>query len=203
MIPPEPRCGDGTLDAGEECDDGNARDGDGCDTLCRLEQGFCGDGIVQTALGEQCEPSTHNPNLIYECTPACRYLSHFCGDGYLQPGEECDDGPNNSNSQNARCRLDCALARCGDSILDSATEQCDDGNVVNGDGCSASCRRELSPSEMTFQGSIVELPFIRRPGEPVVVTPPTTTETGPGLIAVMAAGASAGYAWVRRRRRGM
>jgi cysteine-rich repeat protein len=33
-------------------------------------------------------------------------------------------------------------ARCGDGILDSG-EQCDDGNNVSGDGCSATCQTEL------------------------------------------------------------
>jgi len=36
-------CGDGTLDPGEECDDGNAIDGDGCSSACVSET--CGDGI--------------------------------------------------------------------------------------------------------------------------------------------------------------
>ena len=31
------RCGDGVLDAGEQCDDGNASDGDGCSAGCRIE----------------------------------------------------------------------------------------------------------------------------------------------------------------------
>jgi len=30
-----PRCGDGILDGGELCDDGNTRDGDGCSSTCR------------------------------------------------------------------------------------------------------------------------------------------------------------------------
>jgi cysteine-rich repeat protein len=30
-----PRCGDGFLDGGEVCDDGNTRDGDGCNSTCR------------------------------------------------------------------------------------------------------------------------------------------------------------------------
>lgn len=30
-------CGDGVPDRGEECDDGNLNDGDGCSSLCRLE----------------------------------------------------------------------------------------------------------------------------------------------------------------------
>jgi cysteine-rich repeat protein len=31
------KCGDGKLDSGEECDDGNAVDGDGCSVTCRCE----------------------------------------------------------------------------------------------------------------------------------------------------------------------
>ncbi len=30
-------CGDGVLDAGEGCDDGNTVDGDGCSSKCRVE----------------------------------------------------------------------------------------------------------------------------------------------------------------------
>jgi cysteine-rich repeat protein len=33
-----PYCGNGRLEAGEECDDGNSRDGDGCNRACRPEQ---------------------------------------------------------------------------------------------------------------------------------------------------------------------
>ena len=40
-------CGDGLLDAGEQCDDGN----DGCDSACRFEG--CGDGV--TVIGEECD----------------------------------------------------------------------------------------------------------------------------------------------------
>ncbi|MFH0836244.1 MAG: DUF4215 domain-containing protein [Candidatus Micrarchaeota archaeon] len=34
---PEPFCGDGFLDLGEECDDGNNQDGDGCSSVCTIE----------------------------------------------------------------------------------------------------------------------------------------------------------------------
>jgi uncharacterized delta-60 repeat protein len=44
-------CGDGWLDAGEQCDDGNAIDGDGCDSNCTPTG--CGNGIV--TAGEQCD----------------------------------------------------------------------------------------------------------------------------------------------------
>jgi cysteine-rich repeat protein len=33
----EARCGNGVLEAGEECDDGNTDSGDGCSATCQLE----------------------------------------------------------------------------------------------------------------------------------------------------------------------
>jgi len=38
------------------------------------------------------------------------------------------------------CRTDCTAPRCGDRRFD-AGEVCDDGNTVDGDGCSGDCRR--------------------------------------------------------------
>lgn len=42
-------CGNGILEEGEECDDGNVQDGDGCSSTCLLEEGPIqdrdGDGI--------------------------------------------------------------------------------------------------------------------------------------------------------------
>ena len=35
--------------------------------------------------------------------------------------------------------------RCGDNVLDPATEECDDGNNISGDGCSATCKLEPQP----------------------------------------------------------
>jgi cysteine-rich repeat protein len=56
LPPPEgpvPECGNGMIEYGEECDDGNTRNNDGCDSTCRYE--YCGDGVVQAPLGEQCD----------------------------------------------------------------------------------------------------------------------------------------------------
>ncbi|MCA9607810.1 MAG: DUF4215 domain-containing protein [Myxococcales bacterium] len=44
-------CGNGLLDPGEECDDGNLASGDGCDSNCRTE--ICGDGVLTAA--EECD----------------------------------------------------------------------------------------------------------------------------------------------------
>lgn len=35
---PEPICGNGIVEIGEECDDGNTDDGDGCSCLCQIEE---------------------------------------------------------------------------------------------------------------------------------------------------------------------
>lgn len=49
--PTTPTCGDGTLDAGEQCDDGNQVDTDTCHNDCT--PAVCGNGIVEA--DEQCD----------------------------------------------------------------------------------------------------------------------------------------------------
>jgi len=130
-------------------------------------------------------------------------LPPFCGNARLDAGELCDEGFENSNESNALCRRDCTQGRCGDGILDTPLERCDDGNGVDGDGCSSLCLSERMAAESPFPGSMLDIPF--QPGfgsGAAVPLPPSTSDTGPAAIAVMAAGAAAGWAWVRRRRRG-
>jgi cysteine-rich repeat protein len=88
---PEPFCGDGTVDAGEECDDGNNADGDGCSANCTVEPPpkDCGDGALDA--GEECDDG-NNVNGD-GCSAVCT-LEPFCGDGTVDAGEECDDGNN-------------------------------------------------------------------------------------------------------------
>ena len=143
-------CGDGVTGPGEDCDDGNHRDFDGCTATCELEVGFCGDGTIQELLGEQCEPALHGTNLPYGCGADCRHISIFCGDGQVDAGEQCDEGVSNSDDPNASCRQSCSLASCGDGILDTNQEICDDGNRRAGDGCDRFCRPEVPSAPGIF-----------------------------------------------------
>lgn len=131
-------CGDGVLNlaAGEQCDDGNNIDCDGCSALCTSESpSVCGDGLV--GCGETCDDG--NTVGGDGCGPAC--LLEQCGDGILQSGELCDDG-----GESATCDADCTPVSCGDSTVNAvAGEQCDDGNATAGDGCDAQCVLECDP----------------------------------------------------------
>ena len=51
----------------------------------RCSTSVCGDGCVDAARGEQCEP----PNTA-NCDASCHNI--ICGDGIRQTGEQCDDG---------------------------------------------------------------------------------------------------------------
>ncbi len=63
-------CGDGTLDAGEECDHGNTSSGDGCSDACRRESApapVCGDGTLDA--GEECDDG--NTSSGDGCSATC------------------------------------------------------------------------------------------------------------------------------------
>ncbi len=66
--PPGPVCGNNVVETGEQCDDGNTTSGDGCSATCQTE--FCGDGIVQPGLGEECDDGANGDNGD-GCTDSC------------------------------------------------------------------------------------------------------------------------------------
>jgi cysteine-rich repeat protein len=52
-----PVCGNHVVETGEQCDDGNTTNSDGCSVTCQTETGgpSCGNGTVETSAGEQCD----------------------------------------------------------------------------------------------------------------------------------------------------
>ena len=123
-------CGNGSLDPGEDCDDGNTTAGDGCSAACKLETDWA------------C------PNVGQPCISTV-----VCGDGRISGNEACDD---RNTVDGDGCSADCSQVevgwvctapglrcqpKCGDGIL-TGLEECDDGNTTAGDGCSAVCKVE-------------------------------------------------------------
>jgi cysteine-rich repeat protein len=103
----EAQCGDGVQHWGEQCDDGNTENGDGCDADCNVSIDSDGDGVFDSL--DNC-PEQANPDQ-----------SDRDKDGF---GDLCDNQD------------------CGNEQLEGS-EECDDGNTEDGDGCGASCAIEL------------------------------------------------------------
>ncbi|AKF06771.1 hypothetical protein DB32_003920 [Sandaracinus amylolyticus] len=72
-----PACGDGVIDEGEACDDGNDLDADGCEADCTLPA--CGNGIVDP--GELCLGA---PSIVDVRDPGDGALADLDHDGVLE-----------------------------------------------------------------------------------------------------------------------
>jgi len=64
-------CGDGIVQSGEGCDDGNVTSCDGCSADCRSES--CGNAIVE--CGEECDLGADNGGPDASCTSSCERLT--------------------------------------------------------------------------------------------------------------------------------
>ncbi len=128
-----PLCGNGTVDAGEVCDDGNDQEDDDCTTVCRRPT--CGDGLMQPGLEEGCDDGNGDPSDA--CTNQCQPAR--CGDGILRTGlteddpgyEACDDGnADDGDGCDAECALE-AGGECIDADGDQHGEGCENGPDCN------------------------------------------------------------------------
>jgi cysteine-rich repeat protein len=178
-------CGDGDLEEehGEECEDGNVTDGDGCSASCLREGGEAvvyactGSGAscaslsddatcVEVCSGSVCSVSGGACTADADCTYAastCEASESGCGDGIIATYEDCDDG-NTANGDG--CSSSCLAegssaigATCGNGDIaydatSRAGEECDDGNARNNDGCSSACLNEGTPTLASIGGAI-------------------------------------------------
>jgi cysteine-rich repeat protein len=124
-----PACGDGVVDPGEGCDDGNTTGGDGCGPACACEA-TCGDGVVAGPC-EQCDLEADNcaagACCAAGCTSACRATGRCTGSGgCCVSAADCAGGEG--------C--------CGNGVVDAPGEACDDGNGLAGDCCTPACTVE-------------------------------------------------------------
>ncbi len=157
-------CGDGKLNGGEAgfagyetCDLGSGNGPDSaCGANCTINAGW--------ACSDYTDATT--------CTKGC------CGDGIQQQGEECDDGNNVAGDGcDPKCRRELIFECldgvckpiCGDGITlwmdtipEEYREECDDGNLISGDGCSADCKVEAGYTCTEFSNNYpdtIELPI--------------------------------------------
>jgi cysteine-rich repeat protein len=130
-------CGNGLTDPGEQCDDGNIIDGDGCSHGCTTE--VCGNHNLDP--GEICDDG--NTVSGDGCAADCKSIE-ICGNGVVDTaaGEVCDDGPEKTVGgkpvSGDGCSSDCKSTEvCGNGIRD-VNEKCDDGHVPG--GCNDDCQ---------------------------------------------------------------
>ncbi|CAD8153931.1 unnamed protein product [Paramecium octaurelia] len=147
----------------EDCDDGNLLPYDGCYDCSYQCVQYCTD--CRKDVCYEC----NTPGWTYDdktqvCIP-------ICGDGEVNGYEQCDDGNTIQNDGcSISCEYQCHIAclncdkgkclecdrylgyfesnkqcssKCGDGLWEQNTEQCDDGNLVNQDGCDSDCKIEV------------------------------------------------------------
>jgi len=117
------RCGDGFVDTtgGEDCEDGNTVDGDGCSSCkfdCKADTD-CDDKNDCTT--DSCDKSTAGKQ---SCKQVNKADATTCAIDSSTSGT-CKSGV-------------CQKAGCGNGTKEG-TEECDDGNTVNTDGCRSDC----------------------------------------------------------------
>ena len=140
-------CGDGVLQANEDCDDGNNTSGDGCSSTCFLELGF------------QC-PVPGTPCTASTCGNGTKEGAEQCDDGNLRPYDGCSP----TCQLEAVCPSGTCIAVCGDG-LKFPSEACDDGNLRDGDGCSSTCTIEPGATCTVVTSDLpptIEVPVIYR-----------------------------------------
>lgn len=118
-----PNCGNGVLEGGEGCDDGNTDDGDDCDSDCKIPA---------------CDK--YSDANCWPCNTEA-------------PGEMGVDSCGGSDAGEVDCLDDnaggdavCIIVGCGNELLES-NEGCDDGNTDDGDDCNAICLIETVPGD--------------------------------------------------------
>ncbi len=75
----EGKCGDGLIEAGEDCDDANHLPADGCSPDCKFETGI-------ECAGDQCKPVCGDGVTMWMLDPS---IAEECDDGNLINGDGC------------------------------------------------------------------------------------------------------------------
>ena len=130
-------CGNGVIDMGEKCDDGNVVNDDQCNSTCSSDN-ICGNGIIDNTFSdatrnEVCDDGSDNGKPGH-CSSDCK-SNGLCGNGQRDNGEDCDY---------------CIADDLGDG---SASDAAADGSV---DGDAGDAAAEAGASGLTCSLGITE-----------------------------------------------
>ncbi|CAK68196.1 unnamed protein product (macronuclear) [Paramecium tetraurelia] len=135
-------CGDKMINPlYEECDDGNDIPFDGCH-YCSLSCSFGCITCEENNVCKQCDPTSY---FLNSTTALCQEIPQ-----QIIEGEEEEEGQDEVQTEEILCNDNFILINgkceslCGNGMLASLYEECDDNNKNSGDGCSSYCKLEDS-----------------------------------------------------------
>lgn len=194
-------CGDGIVQQllGEQCEQGGQLPAGVQCQRCRYVSTSCGNGTVDA--GEECDDGALNStNSDANCRPDCSVSR--CGDGILDSVEQCDDG---NRLGNDGCDRYC-LNETETTVLAASTQSTTVSEQIQASAPVSIAFNQQPvaqtvqfPNQPTFQQLPFQLPLAQL--APLTTTQPPIGDTGPAAVAVIAAGAAAGFGYIRRKRK--
>jgi len=160
-------CGNNTKEKGEDCDDGNLTNNDGCSDICLREQlpicnnltdvNCCGNGKTEgneecdfgceykKSNGEACTKGdadclciSKESSCAYGCLNAGTGTGFVCGNGKVEPGEDTDDGnKTGGDGVSAKCLNEGSKFKSNENSI-----ICGDGNKQGGEECEVVCKKQ-------------------------------------------------------------
>ncbi|HEX2882073.1 MAG TPA: DUF4215 domain-containing protein, partial [Polyangiaceae bacterium] len=138
-------CGDGILAGTEDCEPSLTTPSVACNTDCT----FNSDYACEIGNNDNCVLilTACNNNGIPELGEPCDDGDNFTADGctpFCEIEPSCDDNPLTTGVVEGNQTLIGCTSKCGDGVIlvSDVNEECDDGNLIDGDGCDDTCQVE-------------------------------------------------------------
>ena len=134
-----PTCGNGVVEGGEKCDDGNTANGDGCSAACELEcgwmctntPGFSSPSDGSSSVTSVCEIGCGNGRVDYELGEECDETSECCVNCKFANGVACGG---TGTCHKGSCIV--VTPTCGNGVVEKG-EECDD---TTSGCCTGACK---------------------------------------------------------------